>query len=292
MQNSSLLVLPFILALFFLGACNKTSPNPLSPEPKLLFASGFEEGVYLTEPTGEEAEQYGDYLMIKGTDIQTGFSFPISILGSPMAGLHYVDDDDHKAVEAQLQKVIGHNGDTTTALFLKENYNTGVTQFPYEILDVEEGTSDLYIKFWLKLDSVSYDQDDSWRAIFEYKTKGYAQGLGYRLIAYVYTDQAGHPYWHFQGDRNPQHPIWEIDNFDIPVPQNEWFMTEFYWHWSQGDDGISLWKINGQVVGEHHGPTTRLSQPIDFIMLFQIYGDANPKWQWIDDIEIWNTVPN
>jgi len=230
--------------------------------------------------------------MIKGTDIQTGFSFPISILGSPMAGLHYVDDDDHKAVEAQLQKVIGHNGDTTTALFLKENYNTGVTQFPYEILDVEEGTSDLYIKFWLKLDSVSYDQDDSWRAIFEYKTKGYAQGLGYRLIAYVYTDEAGHPYWHFQGDRNPQHPIWEIDNFDIPVPQNEWFMTEFYWHWSQGDDGISLWKINGQVVGEHHGPTTRLSQPIDFIMLFQIYGDANPKWQWIDDIEIWNTVPN
>ncbi len=26
-------------------------------------------------------------------------------------------------------------------------------------------------------------------------------------------------------------------------------------------------------------------------MIGQIYGDSNPKYQWIDDIEIWNTLP-
>jgi len=62
-------------------------------------------------------------------------------------------------------------------------------------------------------------------------------------------------------------------------------------HRSVGSDGISLWKINGEIVGEHHGATTRLSQPIDFIMITQIYGDANPKYQWVDDIEIWDSIP-
>jgi len=44
-------------------------------------------------------------------------------------------------------------------------------------------------------------------------------------------------------------------------------------------------------VGDYHGPTTRNSQPIDFIMPFQIYGNSNPKHQWIDDIEIWDGIP-
>ncbi len=56
-------------------------------------------------------------------------------------------------------------------------------------------------------------------------------------------------------------------------------------------DGRALWRVNGQVVGDHYGPTTRNNRPIDFIMLTQIYGDANPKYQWIDDIEIWDGLP-
>jgi hypothetical protein len=26
-------------------------------------------------------------------------------------------------------------------------------------------------------------------------------------------------------------------------------------------------------------------------MITQIYGNANPKYQWIDDIEIWDGIP-
>ena len=110
------------------------------------------------------------------------------------------------------------------------------------------------------------------------------------MISFIYTDDDGIPYWHFQGDKNSESPIWDIDNKDIAVPVNEWFMNEFYWHWSEGDDGIALWKVNGQLIGKHEGATTRHGQPIDFIMLGQIYGDSNPKYQWVDDIEIWNTL--
>ena len=131
----------------------------------------------------------------------------------------------------------------------------------------------------------------TWRTFFEWKSEGYAAGTGFRLISFIYTDAESHPYWHWQGDTNPESPIWEIDNTDVPVPISEWFLTEFYWHWSTEQDGRALWRINGQVIGDHYGPTTRNDKPIDFIMLSQIYGDANPKHQWIDDIEIWDQFP-
>ena len=254
--------------------------------PRLLFSSGFEEGVYIDENIIDGAE---DYRYIRGVDSETGFSWPISVLGASNSALHYISDDNHQAINAEIQTVIGHNGDSTKALFQQENYEfRGETQCPYEILDITEGTKDLYIRFWIKLDSASLYEPNMWRTFFEWKSKEYATGGGFRLISFIYTDNDGIPYWHWQGDKDPEHSVWEIDNKDIPVPVNEWFLTEFYWHWSEGEDGRALWKINGKVVGDHYGPTTQNSMPVDFIMIGQIYGTANPKHQWIDDIEIWD----
>jgi hypothetical protein len=73
---------------------------------------------------------------------------------------------------------------------------------------------------------------------------------------------------------------------------NEWFLTEFYWHFGEGEDARALWKINGHVVGYMRDQTTKNNQPIDFIMLTQIYGNTNPKHQWVDDIEVWSGIPN
>ena len=277
----------FGLIITLLLACKKESLNPLEQTPVLLFESGFEKDVYIDNTAYEDNE---DYRFIRGTDNETGFNWPINVLGATGSALHYIDDDNHQAVFAELQSVIGHDGNQTTALYQQENYNTDVTQCPYEILDIKDGTKDLYIKFWIKLDSASLYKPNMWRTFFEWKSKKYAKGRGFRLISFIYTDDDGIPYWSFQGDKNPEHPIWEIDNKDIPVPVNEWFMNEFYWHWSKGNDGIALWKVNGQIIGEHHGPTTRNGNPVDFIMIGQIYGDSNPKYQWVDDIEIWNTL--
>ncbi len=290
MKNNLLIIIIEIILLSI--SCKKESPNEIPSEPKLLFKSGFENGVYIDNTVYANNE---DYRYIKGTDNETGFSWPIDILGSTNSGLHYISDDNHQATFAELQRVIGHNGDSTTVLFQKENYEfLDDTQCPYEILDITEGTKDLYIKYWIKMDSASLTQTDMWRTFFEYKTKDYdaGQNNGFRLIAYIYTDENDNtPYWHWQGDGDPEHPIWEIDNKTIPVPMNEWFETEFYWHWSEGNDGRALWKVNGEIIGDHYGPTTRNSKPLDFIILTQIYGDANPKYQWVDDIEIWNGIP-
>ena len=277
----------FIIWILLINiSCHKKSDK----EPKLLFKSGFETGVYI-----DNTAYYGseDYRFIKGTDQETGFTWPIDILGANESALHYIDDDNHQAVRAEIQRVIGHDGTYTNALYNIENYDLGVTQCPYEILNIQEGKADLYIKYWIKLDSASLFQPDMWRTFFEYKTKDYgaAQSNGFRLIAFIYADNDRIPYWHWQGDKDPQHPVWEIDNRTVPVPINKWFLTEFYWHWSNGNDGRALWKVNGQVIGDHHGPTTRNSKPIDFIILTQIYGNKNPKYQWIDDIEIWDGLP-
>ena len=289
MKMKNLIIIAIIGMALLNISCKKESPTETPVKPTLLFKSGFEKGVYLEEPNDDTP--IGRYQLIKGTDSGTGFSWPINVLGANAGGLHFIDDNDFQALENKIQTVIGHTGDSTRALYNIERYDLGITQCPYEILNIQEGTKDLYVKYWLKLDSASLFQPDMWRALFEYKTKGYAENTGFRLIAYIYTDNDGIPYWHWQGDKDPQHSIWEIDNRAVPVPINKWFMTEFYWHWSEGDDGRALWKINGQVIGDHRGATTRNSKPIDFIILTQIYGDANPKYQWIDDIEIWDGIP-
>ena len=272
-----------LIAMVLFFSCDKDESD--QKEPKLLFKSGFENGVSLSDFDPEN----DDYQYIVGGDVD-GFSWPIDVLGANYAesGLHYVDSDNGEALISEIQTVTGHDGTETRALYNKELYDVEATQCPYEILDLTEGNKDLYVKYWIKIDAESTQQSDKWRTFFEWKTKDYAAGTGFRLISFIYTDEEGAPYWHWQGDANPQNSVWEIDNRDIPVPLDEWFLTEFYWHWSEGDDGRALWKINGQVVGDHYGPTTLNSKPIDFIMLTQIYGDANPKHQWIDDIEIWD----
>ncbi len=288
MKNRIIISIAGVLLIFI--SCNKELPTEIPDKPTLLFKSGFESNVYIDDTAYPDNE---DYRYIKGTDNETGFSWPINILGATESALHYIDDENHQAVRSEIQTVIGHTGDSTKALYNIEYYDVKVTQCPYEILNIQEGTKDLYVKYWMKLDSASLFQPDMWRAIFEYKTKDYTenQSKGFRLIAFIYTDNDGIPYWHWQGDADPENPVWEIDNKTVPVPVNKWFLTEFYWHWSEGDDGRALWKINGQIIGDHYGPTTRNSRPIDFIILTQIYGNANPKYQWIDDIEIWDGIP-
>lgn len=295
-----------ILLMFSLNSCGtSTSSTTTSTENNtatLLFSSGFEESVYI-DPTVVPGSE--DYDYIRGTDNITGFSWPIDILGASESALHRVADDGHTALSAEIQTVTGHKGTSTKALYNEETHReNGDTQLTYEILNITQGKSDLYVKYWMKIDSNMLGSINKWRALFEYKTKDYKDpgegGTGYRLIAFIYTNENGDASWHLQGDEDSEHPIWECDtleptdechNANAPVIMDEWFLTEYYWHWSNGSDGYMVWKINGQIVGEHHGATTRNNNPIDFILFTQLYGDVTPKYQWIDDIEIWDSLP-
>ncbi len=299
-----------ILAIAIIFLLNSCGGDKNTQEAKLLFSSGFEDGVYIDPKLVLYNE---DYAYIRGKDKETGFSWPIDILGATKSSLHHIDDDNLKALEVNITTVPGseekHNGKDTKVLYNKQNYavngEDGATQYPYEILNIKDGKKDLYVRYYMKIDDGMVGQADKWRALFEYKTKEYKDpgegGTGFRLISYIYTDKQGRPSWYFQGDKDSKNPIWKCDtlhptekchNSNVPVIFNEWFLTEYYWHWSDADDGRVVWKINGKVVGEHHGPTTQGSNAIDFIILTQIYGNSNPKEQWIDDIEIWDRKPN
>ena len=279
---------PLFISFAFVGACSE----PVAGNPaRLLFASGFEGNVHFG------ARLIGDsyYEPIVGVDSETGYKWPITVLGASESALHIIDHDNYRALFNSIETVTGHDGTPTRALYNAQKYDIGVTQDTYEVLNVEQGRSDLYVRYWMKLDGGSLHQPDMWRAIFEYKTRGYRDAdensVGFRLIAFIYADETGRPYWHWQGDADPEDALWEADNFDIPVPEDKWFLTEYYWHWGEGKSGRALWRINGQVVADVTGPTTRNNQPIDFILLTQLYGDSNPKHQWIDDIEIWDGLP-
>jgi len=272
-------------------------------QSNILFKSGFEDGVYIDPVLVEYNEDY-DY--IRGVDNQTGFSWPIDILGSSESALHRVADDNNTALKSEIQTVEGYNGQPTKAMYNEETHReNGDTQLTYEILNITEGKSDLYVRYRMKIDSNMLGTINKWRALFEYKTKDYKDpgegGTGFRLISFIYTDNQGRASWHFQGDKDSSNPIWECDtlaltpechNEFVPVITDEWFLTEYYWHWSNGSDGYVVWKINGKIVGEHHGPTTRNNNAIDFILLTQLYGNVTPKHQWIDDLEIRDGLPN
>ncbi len=276
---------------------------PIQISPNLLFKSGFEEDVYIDPVRVEYNEDY-DY--IRGTDKETGFSWPINILGASQSALHRVDDDNNTALSSEIVSVEGFDGKMTKAMYNEETHREKgkYTQLTYEILNITEGKSDLYVRYRMKIDSNMLGTIDKWRALFEYKTKDYKDpgkgGTGYRLIAFIYTDKDGKASWHLQGDEDSATSIWECDtlaltkkcnNEYVPVITDDWFRTEYYWHWSNKDDGYMVWKINGKIVGEHHGPTTRNNNPIDFILLTQLYGDVTPKYQWIDDIVILDGLP-
>jgi len=270
-----------------------TISAPLETTPgQLLFSSGFENDTYLSEPNeGIEISNWSDYDIIRGTDESTGYSWPIEILGSNFAGIHKVDDDDGTAIDNRIETVIGYDGAETTALFQRVDHDVQSTQTPYQINNIAENPKELYMSYRMKIDDSALVGPGKWRALWEYKTKNYGSGSGFRMIAFIYTDNNGKTYWNFQGDRNPSNPVWEKPNFDIPVPRDEWFKVEYYIKWSDSSDGYASMKVNGQLVADHFGATTINSDDLDFIILTQVYGNSHPMHQWIDDIEIWDGQP-
>ncbi|MFD0797144.1 hypothetical protein ACFQZJ_06710 [Maribacter chungangensis] len=254
-------------------------------EPNLLFSSGFE-GIQL-------GEQIEDYQYLTGTDNETGFSWPLYILGSDFSGIHRINDDNGEAISNEIVTVTGPKGKQTSALFQSVRYDVQVTQTPFQINHIKENPDELYMSYWMKTDSTAVKGIDTWRAIWEYKTKNYASYKdGFRMIAFMATDYEGKPFWSFQGDTSPQHPIWQTENYTVPLILNEWFKVEYYIKWSNGTDGYASMKVNGKLIGEHKGATTVNADPMDFIMLTQVYGNSHPMHQWVDDIEIWDGLPS
>jgi len=263
---------------------------------KLLFKSGFEEGVYLDKPYADEGGVW--YQDIKGSDVE-GFSFPINIWETK--GIFQVLVDSEVNASAYIQNKIittkGHDGMQTRVLsshILKSDKSW--TQDPYILMDAKED-GDLYVSYWLKLPkdllSVLGDgsNDDGWCTFFEWKTSD-----DYRIAAYVYIEDDT-PYWYVHGDnvanqkiKVPYDEYWFRENKAVAVPEGEWFKVEFFWHRSTGKDGRFWWAVDGNVIVDYHG-ANKIKESIDRIMLFTVYAEKYPLRQLVDDVEIWDGFP-
>lgn len=249
-------LVPYILALLLVASCNKDGGTDSLPStPQLLFRSGFEANTYV-----DEVKE--GYQVIRGKDDETGFTWPINILGSNFAGIHRIEDDGGPAIQNFMDTVVGVDGNQTTTLFQRVNYDIGVTQTPYQINNVLENPTELYMSYWMKIDDTSLNGPDNWRAIWEYKTKKYNTSStdGFRMIAFITTDDNGTAHWLFQGDTNPAEPIWQERNYQVPIPREEWFKVEYYLKWSEDSDGYASMRVNGNLVAEHYGATTNRGQ--------------------------------
>ncbi len=226
----------------------------------------------------------------------------------------------------QLQTVTGHDGSSTTALYqqtLGSAYQGNASrQAPYIITpDVTVAQGDLYVREWIKLEPnlttelISGQFADGswgdWRVVSEWKTGGQAMGGttgcvpsaptyggDYRIISFIIMDNSGNLFWRTQGDNNangglPFTTFWQVDNHTVPVPVGQWFKYEWFWHRSANSDGRAWAAVDGQVIADHYGPNMgAYNCPINRIVPFTVYtGGYFPAYQWVDDLEIWNTFP-
>jgi len=160
----------------------------------------------------------------------------------------------------------------------------------------------MYIRYWLKLQPnfqtlMSNGSGWNWRVVFEFKTAG-----DYRVIAQIQPDPGGYnggrPWWRVLGDNNANgglayQSFWDLQNTTVPVPIDQWFKVEVFWHRSSGSDGRVWMAINGQTIADHLGPNKGVNnKPINRIMVHQVYSSSPyPIYQWVDDLEIWDGFP-
>jgi hypothetical protein len=221
-------------------------------------------------------------------------------------------------VDASLVSVPGHvnqgngeDGDTTDALKfeLKKMYEQShPPQILYNLQPVPGVTQhDLYMRFWVKIptnSALSY-----WHSLFQMKT-----ATDYRLIFNIQTNtvrengvtkcEGGAPHWVLQADgvanQDSTPPFW-VECNDSPnaaVPIGKWFKVEMFLHRALGATGRFWVAIDGNTIfdkqqGANGFYAPNSTEPINRLLMPQLYGgDTYPKYQLVDDVEVWDDFPD
>ena len=254
---------------------------------------------------------WGDIL---GFDI-SGDHWPFHLWGGD-ARLQFnsksIDPDVRKFVDASLVSVPGHvnmnpdgsGGDTTTAIYFQLKQMEAL-HHPPQILynlrpDVTQPQHDLYMRFWAKIPTNS--SLDYWHSLWQTKTEHA------RIIFNIETGNngctaTGVPRWAIAGDDGANTAVyWEACNAS-PVPIGKWFKVEMYMQRRPTGQNSRFWVAidNNEIfdVNSADGTATEglfnpgSTEAINRIMLPQLYGgDVYPKYQYADDMEVWDGFPS
>ena len=207
--------------------------DPSAPTAKLLFKTNFGAGVTLAAPSSMSST--ASWQDLKGTDAQTGFSFPVSALGSDRTGLQLIGahrmtgaalrtDNLNEYFGNELRTTTGPDGKPASEIFFNlrkkdEPVGKGGSQIPLMINRPSTigDTGDVYISYWFKHRADLAAQLDhkvsagNWRVQFEFKTGGFkdpakgkeAYAGDYRISTTILKSKdEGKLYWRSKGDNS------------------------------------------------------------------------------------------
>jgi hypothetical protein len=276
----------------------------------LLFKSGFESNVVMEGPT--TGTSYSEKALT-GIDAVTGFSWPITAWG----GRSYLQTLAYKGYKTYLDPSNPRTGgkslfqEVTTG-----NVADGGTYNQLPLIWSPSNTlaqqKDIYTSMWVFLqpdlgsklvnETMPNGLWGNWRCLFEWKTggQGDAHGGDLRTKVMIVKGSNGVLHWESGVDNNANGGYScngscyaPVVNTSVPVPLGRWFRFETFTHRSKSSDGRFWAKVDGQYIINRYQMNIGVhDDPINRVFLSTVYSNGHaPQYQWIDDIEIWDTVP-
>ncbi len=292
-----------------------STPGSTSPtNAKLLFRSGFEDGVVLDSPKidGDGWSQF-----LHGGDAGYAWEEVLS-RGIPKNRFTYLvssrQNNLSTFVNTRIETVTGRDGKPTRALMSElvrqdptpfiENTRNQYGFYP------EPTDKQAYIRHWIKLQPdlgtviLPLGETHS-RQLMEWKETGPPGARAdFRWNINVRRSKGVDDlYWWTNaqfGDLANSPKAWDCRSTGVPVPVDEWFLFEVFWKLDTTDGRV--WAaVNGKTIVDYHGQTQKDSGLFVW-WPFKVYTggqiDTMPDapgyrsiYQWVDDVEIWSDFP-
>lgn len=278
--------------------------DPAGPAAaKRLFASGFENGVALTEPAGE---RLGDRQLV-GSDI-AGYNFPMDFWAAPTHWHNWVlsmvgevsATPVTEYLTASLKTVASRTGAPTRALSLHSRVQSGGGGSQQIVVqNVGMGVEPvMFQRMWVKFDpgTLARAQQAGERLFFQTFWEAIARP-DYRIrVGIAYDDEVG-LYWKAKGDLMGGADLqWKASLKRVPVvlashaaPEG-WHKVEIWMNRAGGEFKVA---IDGQLLAERKSKLTGASgNRVDVLRLMMVHSTAAPLGEVLfDDLELWDAPP-
>ncbi len=295
MKREIYLILELLLLMISINSSKaQTTSN-------LLFKSGFDYNVVI-----DKTVIWNHHLA--GTDTVTNFTFPDDLPGNFTEHFfnYLVGDMNNYSeyVNAEIVNTLGYDGNPTNALFIEfikdDTSFISYSRVQYAMYgdslsnDPVQRMNQGYVKYKIKTHLDHSDTISDWRLPIEWKDM---DDDGFRMGLYIYGSNTPSPYWVAKGqymiNGELGDDVWQFDNYDIPVIEDNWFELEVYWYGHPNSDlGKLKVAINGQLLFDVTNQTKASDKPnkMFYFMPFKVYGTVG--YSWITDFEYWNIPPS
>ena len=293
-------ILTFACEVVEAGNGDKTLTSESVKNERLIFRSGFEEGVIVKPPLVRGAQWWQQ---ITGSD--NGYPWVTNPLRQFSRIFQYLvppGENIDEYVETRIDEVIGPDGTPTKALYMAvKKYHprkfgrSWMTRNQLNVRlrpDLKQAYSRYWLKFQPDLQTVMTAQGkkSAWRIIM-----GWGEATDYFFALYIGRLPDSDLFWFAEGRPPQKKRAWRVENRAVPVPIGEWFLLEVFWKHSLGDDGRLWVAVNEQTTIDYRG-RTKLDDRLTNWNIFKVYTGANSldrgmAYQWIDDVQIYTDIP-